>query len=55
MRRCVPLEVSPVTDRAHHQPRASTLYTPGLRVAVADVMVDLVRVSRALAAGGRGR
>ncbi|CBJ31220.1 conserved unknown protein [Ectocarpus siliculosus] len=41
MRRCVPLEVSPVTDRSHHQPRASTLYTPGLRVAVVDVMVDL--------------
>lgn len=43
IRRCVPLQDSPVSDRVNLQPRASTLYTPGVRVAVADVMVDLVR------------
>lgn len=46
IRRCVPLEQSPISDRVNHQPRASTLYAPGIRVAVADVMVELVRVCR---------
>lgn len=35
--------MAPASDRRHHQPRASKLYTPGLRVAMADVMVELVR------------
>lgn len=42
IRRCLPLEDSPVSDRVNHTPRASTLYTPGVRVAMADVMVNLV-------------
>ncbi|CAM9507266.1 unnamed protein product, partial [Laminaria digitata] len=41
LRRCVPLESSPPSDRANPQPRASVLYTPGIRVALADVMVNL--------------
>ncbi|CAM9955688.1 unnamed protein product [Scytosiphon promiscuus] len=41
VRRCVPLEQSPISDRVNHQPRASRLYAPGIRVAVADVMVEL--------------
>lgn len=41
----MPLESAPPTDRIinRHQPRASSLYTPGIRVAIVDVLVAMVR------------
>lgn len=44
----MPLESAPLADRIKNrqQPRASSLYTPGLRVAVVDVLVGLVRHAR---------